>query len=270
MSRNYSNPELSIFYYNLSGKCRVNPSEHFEPKHVTWYGTVSNSQIKSSADTLGQDIAFLYERIIQNPSRYGLSANDFVQSAFIEEVGRQFSNDPNQGYRHKFVKESTIEDIRKIKDMDEDNTARAGYLVLGKKEISTNKSSWYIFSKPREVITDIRILISPQPTRRSLSYTQKRDITNTFASEYMNYKVSNEYPNFQLASELKKRYQECEVVKVRDSTLDDFEGFEIMTFVPFDRTPRQPEAKAQFAQESKRGKNSTTETEEDEEWVDWD
>ncbi|WVQ68803.1 uncharacterized protein L199_007012 [Kwoniella botswanensis] len=224
-----SNRELSIFYYHISEKSRVNAP--IEPRYVTWYGTASISQIKSSVDTLGQNISSLYERMIQNPSQYGLSANDFIQSTFIDEVDRQFPNDPNQGYRHKLVKESTVNDIRKIKDMDEDDTARAGYMVLGTKQIPTNQSSWYSFSKPKEVITDIGILISSQPTQRSLSYTKKKEM---------------------------------------ESTLEEFEGFENMSFVPFDRTPAQLEAEAQAAQKSEREKYNTTKTEEDEEWVDWD
>ncbi|WWD08123.1 hypothetical protein V865_006234 [Kwoniella europaea PYCC6329] len=263
-----SNHELSMFYYHISEESKVNAP--IQPKHVTWYATASTSQIKLSVDTLGQDISSLYERMVQDPSQYALSDNDFIQGAFVEEVDRQFPNDPNQGYRHKFVKESTINDIRKIKDMDEDGTCRAGYMVLGMKQIPTNQSSWYSFSKPKEVITDIRILISPQNIRHSISYTEKKEIINQFASEYISHKVSNEYPDFELACELKKRYSECEVMKVWDSTLDEFEGFENMSFVPFDRTPAQTEAEVKVAQEYKRGKNSTTETEEDEEWVDWD
>ncbi|WWC87340.1 uncharacterized protein L201_002229 [Kwoniella dendrophila CBS 6074] len=147
-------------------------------------------------------------------------------------------------YHHqKSVSLKTINDISRIQSQMEkypENNSN-GFLVLSSKEdptIGTDEEGLIsaIVNSDRETITDLRLLINASDNEGTgkgkstvdseANVKSKLDMLNKLANHYISEKTSNEYPSSSSTKDYIDKYPGCQVIKVWDGTLNEFNALQ--------------------------------------------
>ncbi|WVW78918.1 hypothetical protein I302_100881 [Kwoniella bestiolae CBS 10118] len=239
------NPKSSTWYYWVSGGV---DTLNYDPLHhisaVTWYGTKRHQDGSKCTNDRGDEYMRTANNVVWDEEKHGLNVNDPFGPTIIETLNEKYPYVFEAEWNQKYVSDrSVIGDISRFVVRENENASadveaiRHGDLVFATQGDPTKSSSRFKCFKSKtkrsknETITGVKILVSPKQVE-GITYAQKRDRLMMFANEYLSLRDSNSnsndgsYPTFKAAKALATRYPGCGVVKVWQSTLDEFEALE--------------------------------------------